>query len=66
MKRRNFLGMLGAGAGAAVLPVETRAMAGPFSKADVSKHLVPADKKLAAEWLASLTRRCQAEGVAGS
>lgn len=57
--------MLGAGASAAMLPVGTRAMAGPFSRADVSDHLVPADKKLAAEWLASLTQRGQAEVFSG-
>ena len=31
----------------------------------VSRHLIPADKKLAAGWLASLTERGQAEVFSG-
>ncbi|QEF98325.1 hypothetical protein Mal15_23770 [Stieleria maiorica] len=65
IQRRSFLGAIGAGGGAAVLPGGSQAMAGPFSKADVSDHLVPADKKLSAEWLASLTNRGQAEVFSG-
>ena len=53
------------GAGAAMLPVGTGAIAGPFSRDDVSDHLVPADKKLAAQWVASLTERGQAEVFSG-
>ncbi|MGD9420493.1 MAG: GH116 family glycosyl-hydrolase [Verrucomicrobiota bacterium JB025] len=33
------------------------AMAGPFSKEDAAKHLIPAEKKLSPQWLASLTER---------
>lgn len=40
-------------------------MAGPFSNADVAKHLVPADKKLSPQWLASLTQRGAAEVYRG-
>ncbi|WP_182867967.1 GH116 family glycosyl-hydrolase [Rhodopirellula sp. JC639] len=65
IQRRSFLGAIGAGGGAAVLPTGSQAIAGPFSEADVSDHLVPADKKLSAEWLASLTNRGQAEVFSG-
>ena len=65
IERREFLAMLGAGAGAAMLPVGSRTMAGPFTKADASRQLVPADKKLAAEWVASLTQRGEAEVFSG-
>ncbi|MGJ8650338.1 MAG: GH116 family glycosyl-hydrolase [Opitutaceae bacterium] len=40
-------------------------MAGPFSKADVANSLVPFDKKLTAQWLASLTQRGVAELLKG-
>ncbi|EMI53397.1 GH116 family glycosyl-hydrolase [Rhodopirellula sallentina] len=33
------------------------AMAGPFTQEDVAEHLVPADKKLSSDWIASLTKR---------
>ncbi len=65
IKRRIFLKILGAGTGATVLPVGTHVMAGPFSKADLSNHLIPADKKLTPEWLASLTQRGAAEVFKG-
>ena len=53
--RRDFLKLLGAGAGAlAVGPLKL--MAGPFTRADYEK-LVPADKKLRPEWVKSLTDR---------
>ena len=65
IQRRDFLAMVGAGAGAVMLPVGARVMAGPFAKADTSKHLVPADKKLADDWVDSLTQRGQAEVFSG-
>ncbi|MEI6892160.1 MAG: GH116 family glycosyl-hydrolase [Pontiella sp.] len=54
--RRGILkmGALGtAGLTFSSLPV----MAGPFSAADLAHHLIPADKKLTAKWVASLTQR---------
>src|SRR5215831_8368536 len=54
--RRQFL-KLGA-AGLAALPwVGGQAVAGPFTRADVADHFVPADKKLTAEWRAALVAR---------
>lgn len=54
MNRREFLvaGMAGAVIGGANLPVT----AGPFTRADFER-LVPADKKLSAEWIRSLYER---------
>ena len=40
-------------------------MAGPFAADDVASHLIPADKKLTPEWVASLTGRGQAEVFSG-
>ena len=40
-------------------------MAGPFAADDVASHLIPADKKLTPEWVASLTERGQAEVFSG-
>ena len=40
-------------------------MAGPFAADDVAIHLIPADKKLTPEWVASLTHRGQAEVFSG-
>ena len=51
--RREFLALMGVGATAALVS-GIPAMAGPFERADFDK-LVPADKKLSAEWLKSLT-----------
>ncbi|MGA2662430.1 MAG: GH116 family glycosyl-hydrolase, partial [Verrucomicrobiota bacterium] len=53
--RRDFLKLLGLGAGALAFP-QLQAMAGPFTRQDFDK-LVPADKKLRPEWVASLTAR---------
>ncbi|CAA6692134.1 MULTISPECIES: GH116 family glycosyl-hydrolase [unclassified Lentimonas] len=56
VSRRNFLkagALSAAGLTFSGFPV----MAGPFSKEDITNHLVPADKKLSAQWLASLTQR---------
>lgn len=53
--RRAFLHEVGLGLAAAALS-EAGAMAGPFSAEEFDK-LVPADKKLTPQWLASLTAR---------
>jgi len=53
--RREFLRILGVGTSAVVLQ-PWRAMAGPFTQKDFEK-LVPSDKKLRPEWVASLTAR---------
>jgi non-lysosomal glucosylceramidase len=53
--RREFLKLCGLGTTAA-LAAGLPAMAGPFEAADFEK-LIPADKKLDAAWLASLTAR---------
>ena len=56
--RRDFLQFSGLGAAGAMLGWHAlRPLAGPFAKADFADHLVPADKKLSREWLASLTAR---------
>lgn len=54
LDRREMLKTLGLGVAAAMTSVP--AMAGPFQRSDFDK-LVPADKKLSAEWLRSLTAR---------
>ena len=55
--RREFLKLLGAGAVTALSLEPWRgAMAGPFTRADFDR-LVPADKKLSADWVKSLTAR---------
>lgn len=41
-------------------------MAGPFRREDLADHLVPADKKLSAEWLAALTARGAPEVFRGA
>jgi hypothetical protein len=56
---------LGAGAAASALPIGAQVMAGPFAADDVASHLIPADKKLTPEWVASLTGRGQAEVFSG-
>ena len=57
--RRDFLHSAGAGLTALSLPgLSAAVMAGPFSQPDGSiDHFVPADKKLAPDWLAALTQR---------
>ena len=64
--RRDFLKLVGAGATAALAfhPWQF-AMAGPFTRADFDK-LVPADKKLAPEWIRSLTARGEREVYRGA
>ncbi|MCM2375284.1 hypothetical protein [Aporhodopirellula aestuarii] len=62
--RRGFL-RLGAFGTAGLALAGSPAMAGPFTKEDFANHLVPADKKLSAEWLASLTRRGEPETFEG-
>jgi len=59
--RREVLQVLGVGAAASALPIGTQVMAGPFAADDTARHLIPAEKKLTPEWLASLTERSQAE-----
>ena len=54
IRRRDFVKLVGLGT--ASLAVGMPAMAGPFTRADFDK-LVPADKKLAPEWVKSLTDR---------
>ena len=62
--RRDFLKAVALGAGAlACQPLG--AMAGPFTREDFD-HLVPADKKLRAEWVESLTARGQREVYRGA
>ncbi|WPJ97016.1 GH116 family glycosyl-hydrolase [Coraliomargarita algicola] len=64
VSRRRFLkagALSAAGLSFSGFPV----MAGPFSKSDLSKHLIPFDKKLSAQWLASLTQRGVAEVFKG-
>ncbi|WP_372795905.1 GH116 family glycosyl-hydrolase, partial [Pontiella sp.] len=57
------IGALGtAGLSFSGLPV----MAGPFSPEDLADHLIPADKKLTARWMASLTQRGTAEVFRGA
>ncbi|MDF7800154.1 GH116 family glycosyl-hydrolase [Pontiellaceae bacterium B1224] len=41
-------------------------MAGPFMKTDFPDHLIPADKKLAVDWVASLTQRGKPEVFTGA
>jgi len=53
--RRNFLKLAGGG-GVALLASRLPVMAGPFEGGDFEK-LVPADKKLSAEWVKSLFER---------
>ena len=55
MDRRRFIKLTGAGA--VSLSAATRglsAIAGPFTKADVDDHFVPANKKLAPQWIKTL------------
>jgi len=56
--RREFLKFIGAGAAAAALPAEPPATAAAPAPPPL-EELIPADKGLGAEWLASLTARGQ-------
>ena len=57
VKRRDFVRLAGMGAAATLaLRPWAAAMAGPFTREDF-EHLVPADKKLSAAWIKSLTAR---------
>jgi non-lysosomal glucosylceramidase len=63
--RRDFLKLVGASAtAAAVFRPWQSVMAGPFTRADFEK-LVPADKRLAPEWVRSLTARGEREVYRG-
>jgi uncharacterized protein (DUF608 family) len=61
--RRHFLKLGGLGATGMALS-NLRGVAGPFEASDFDK-LVPRDKKLGADWLASLTRRGKPEVFRG-
>lgn len=65
VSRRDVLQILGVGATASALPMGAQVMAGPFAADDVASHLIPADKKLTPEWVASLTGRGEAEVFSG-
>lgn len=65
VSRREALQILGVGVAASALPREARAIAGPFSSEEVANQLIPVDKKLAPEWIASLTDRAQPEVFSG-
>ena len=65
VSRRDVLQILGIGATASALPIGAQVMAGPFAADDVASHLIPVDKKLTPEWVASLTGRGQAEVYSG-
>ena len=65
VSRRDVLQILGVSATASALPIGTQVMAGPFAADDVASHLIPTDKKLTPEWVASLTQRGQAEVFSG-
>ena len=61
VSRRDFLHATGASLSALTLPGLARSvMAGPFFQPDDISHFVPADKELAAPWIASLTQRGKA------
>jgi len=63
MSRRDFLRLAGVAGGAAALS-EAYVAVGPFTTGDFDK-LVPRDKKLRPEWIASLTRRGEPEVYRG-
>ena len=56
LARRDFLKLTGLVAAGASLP-NLSAIAGPFDAADFAYSIIPADKKLSAEWLRSLNER---------
>lgn len=56
LARRDFLRLAGIAAAGASLP-NLSAIAGPFDAPDFAYSLIPADKKLSAAWLRSLTDR---------
>ncbi|MFC7338766.1 GH116 family glycosyl-hydrolase [Haloferula chungangensis] len=62
--RRDFI-RLGGLSSAMLFAGRMPVMAGPFTAGDLTAHLVPADKKLTAEWIASLTRRGEGEVFRG-
>src|SRR5579883_1871344 len=61
--RRTFLGVTTTGLATLFAPGD--AVAGPFEDVEFSK-LIPADKKLSAAWVASLTARGEPETWAGN
>jgi len=66
LPRRTLLKIAGLGAASGSLGRPLRAMAGPFEKSDNPyAHPIPADKKLAAEWVRSLTAKGEPEVFTG-
>ena len=65
VNRRTFIGLLGAGVGAAAAGRASSAFAGPFDVAELER-LVPADKKLDPAWVESLFARGGPEPVSGA
>jgi len=55
MDRREFVVLAGVGgASVAMGPIRLPTVAGPFRPQDATDHFVPADKKLAREWVEAL------------
>jgi uncharacterized protein (DUF608 family) len=57
LDRRSFVQLIGTGAGLAAWQSSVGAIAGPFEASDTVDHFVPADKKLAADWVRNLFAR---------
>lgn len=57
LDRRSFVQLISAGAGLAAWQSSVGAIAGPFEASDTVDHFVPADKKLAADWVQTLFAR---------
>ncbi|RIK70218.1 MAG: hypothetical protein DCC67_20855, partial [Planctomycetota bacterium] len=63
--RRRFVQGLAAGAGLLAWRAPRATVAGPFAADDAIDHFVPADKKLAADWVAGLFARGERTWYAG-
>jgi non-lysosomal glucosylceramidase len=57
LDRRDFVQIIGTGAGLAVWQSSIGAIAGPFGTEDTVDHFVPTDKKLASQWVHALFAR---------